>query len=231
MSRILLVEDDNTLGMTLEMTLTAIGHEVRWSQTLAQAVEAMEEKGADLVLLDLGLPDGDGIDFCRELRAQGVIAPILIITARDSLKSRVSGLREGADDYVTKPFELPELLARIQGLLRRQKWHGPEDTVHVGELTLERAKRKGTRDGHDVGLTDLEFRVLEHLISQKGAVVSRKELLRDVWDQRSDTRTRTVDVFMGRLRKYIEVDPANPSILLNARGVGYRLVIAEKEDK
>ncbi len=225
MTTILLVEDDNTLGLTLEMTLESAGHEVIWKTTLEDARKTLQSTPPDLLMLDLGLPDGDGIALCKELRTSGSTTPILILTARDTLVSRVTGLREGADDYVTKPFELPELMARVEVLLRRQRWNGPGESIQVGELCLELKSRRGKRDGNDVGMTDLEFRLLHYLAERPGQVLSRKTLLTEVWGQHGETQTRTIDVFMGRLRKYVETDPSSPKVLINVRGVGYRLVL------
>lgn len=224
MAHVLLVEDDDTLGMTLEMTLQACGHDVRWCTTLAAARAAVAEEAADLVLLDLGLPDGDGMDLCRELRATGHIAPVLMLTARGTLDARVRGLELGADDYVPKPFELPELLARIEALLRRQRWHHPTDEARVGLLRVDFRTHRAWRDDAPVALTDLELKLLRYLLERPGQVVRREELLERVWNVAPSTRTRTVDVFVGRLRRAVEADPSRPRYLQNVRGAGYRLV-------
>ena len=225
MPTILIVEDDGTLGMTLEMSLQSIGHDVTWCITLEKARQALQTVRPDLVVLDLGLPDGDGMDFCRELRGTGSIAPILILTARGTLQARVEGLTSGADDYVTKPFELPELLARVEALLRRESWHKPPEVLEVGEISVDFRQREATRHGEPVPMTELELRLLQFLVSKRGDVVSREELLEHVWGLARSTRTRTVDVFVGRLRRYIEANPSRPRILVNVRGVGYRLRI------
>ena len=223
MAVILLVEDDDTLGMTLEVSLAGLGHEIHWRQTLEGAREAMTSHPPDLVLLDLGLPDGHGLELCRQVRESGSIIPILVLTAQGTLHARVDGLAAGADDYVTKPFELPELLARVEAQLRRRRWHGPGERVSIGRLEINWQRREAWQDGDPVALTDLELRLLRYLTEQRGQVVSREELLARVWQQDPSTRTRTVDVFMARLRRYIEVDTAAPQHLLNVRGVGYRL--------
>lgn len=223
MSAILLVEDDNTLGMTLEISLVGEGHSVRWCTTLASADRAWRELPPDLIVLDLGLPDGDGLAFCKTLRQEGVIAPILMLTARGTLEARIDGLRLGADDYVSKPFELPELLARIEALLRRRRWHGAGDRVRIGLLDIDFRRREAWRGDDRVELTALEMDLLRYLLDRPGEVVRREELLARVWGVAPTSKTRTVDVFMSRIRRLVEPDPATPRHLLSIRGQGYRL--------
>ncbi len=223
MARVLIVEDDGTLGMTLEMSLESLGHQVTWCTSVTTARTALESLRPELVILDLGLPDGDGMDLCSELRTGGLRAPILILTARGTLEARVQGLTRGADDYVTKPFELPELLARIEALLRREGWHKPSEVVLVGRLHVDFHLREATCEGELVQLTELEIKLLHYLVEKAGEVVSRQDLLNDVWGVDPATRTRTIDVFIGRLRRLLEPEPGRPRHLVNVRGVGYRL--------
>ena len=230
MARIFLVEDDNTLGMTLEMSLNGLGHSLVWCRTIASARKAFTEATPDLVILDLGLPDGDGIDLCGELRGGGCFAPVLMLTARGTLESRVDGLAAGADDYVGKPFELPELLARVEALLRRQQWHRPADRISIGRLAVDFHQYHAEIAGETIAMTDLEFRLLRYLLEAGGAPVSRGDLLVNVWKLSADTQTRTVDVFVGRLRRYIEIDSSTPEHLLNVRGVGYRLLVNPRSE-
>lgn len=227
MSHVLLVEDDDTMGLTLEMSLSDQGHQVRWCKTLAKARAAATVQPPELVILDLGLPDGDGLELCRELREAGNIAPILVLTARSTLDSRLTGLSAGADDYVTKPFDLPEVLARVTALLRRTSWHRPGNEVAIGRLRVDFRRREAWVDDTLTPLTDLELKLLRFLLDRQGEVVSREEILSRVWGLEPTTRTRTVDVFISRLRRNIEVDSARPKFLLNVRGVGYRLKLAD----
>jgi DNA-binding response OmpR family regulator len=225
MADILIVEDDNTLGMTLEMNLGMSGHQVRWATTLSEAYAFVEDSPPDLIILDLGLPDGDGLELCRAQRAAGRITPILMLTARGTLESRINGLESGADDYVPKPFDLPELLARVEALLRRQQWHRPGDNVQVGQLRIDFRRREAWRNEEEIALTELEFKLLRYLLDHCDEVVSREDLLTRVWDLSPNTRTRTVDVFIGRLRRHIEQNNTAPAHLLNIRGVGYKLTL------
>ena len=223
MADILLIEDDHTMGMSLELSLSGVGHDVRWRDSLAGANEAVAERAPGIVLLDLGLPDGDGLEWCRSFRAAGNFMPILIVTARVTLQARVEGLRVGADDYLTKPFELAELLARVEALLRRQDWHKPGDHIRIGNLDVDFQRREASVEGQEVELTDLELKLLRYLLDHVDQPVSRGDLLSRVWGLAATTRTRTVDVFISRLRRHIEPVAAKPRFLVNVRGVGYRL--------
>ena len=223
MTDILLIEDTATLGLSLELSLNAAGYSVTWVTTLEEARMNLAAVHPKLVILDLGLPDGDGLEFCQKIRGSGQILPVLILTARDSLLARVEGLSAGADDYMTKPFELPELLARVAALLRRQRWHGGGDQITIGTLEVDFQRRHAQRGGESVPLTEMEFKLLDHLVRHANQVVSREELLTQVWGQSAHTKTRTVDVFISRLRQILEADPANPQHLRNVRGVGYQL--------
>ena len=225
MTDILLVEDAVTLGMSLELSLKAAGYAVIWVKSLDEARKSLDTIHPKLVILDLGLPDGDGLEFCQKIRGRGQILPVLILTARDSLLARVEGLSAGADDYMTKPFELPELLARVAALLRRQRWHGGGDQVVVGNLEVDFQRRHAHREGDPVALTEMEFKLLDYLVRHANQVVSREALLTQVWGHSANTKTRTVDVFVSRLRQILETDPTNPQYLRNVRGVGYQLLL------
>ena len=223
MGSIVIVEDDVTLGLSLEITLRGLGHEVVRAGSLREAREVLADGAPDLVVLDLGLPDGDGLDLCRELRQAGSRAAVIVLTARGTLEARVMGLESGADDYISKPFELPELVARVESRMRRQRWNAPARTVSMGRLEVDFDRRSAMVDDEPVTLTDLELRLLSYLYDNAGFPVSRETLLADVWDLDPSTKTRTVDVFVSRLRRLIEHDTKRPQFLQNVRGHGYRL--------
>lgn len=226
MKKILLVEDDATLALSLRLALTAYGHHVDVAHTLAAARDKLADR-PDLILLDLGLPDGDGLDLVVELRRRENITPIIALTARGTLTDRVDGLKKGLDDYVTKPFDLPELVARVEALLRRHGWTRPAgdalENATIGRLTIDFRTHEASCDGAPVSLSDLEVRFLRHLIDRAGLVVTREELLTEVWELPASSRTRSLDTFVYRLRRLIELDPARPVILKSVRGAGWRL--------
>ncbi len=228
MARLLFVEDDQTLGLSLRLALTAHGHDVRVAPSLTAARQVLGAGPVDLVLLDLGLPDGDGLELVTELRKRGDFTPILVLTARATLADRCEGLRHGADDYLGKPFDLPELVARIDALLRRHGWTRtpsarPLSNARIGRLTIDFGARTATCDGEPVTLSDLELRLLQHLLGHPGQVVSREALLTDVWELPPTSKTRSIDTFVYRLRRLIEPDPSRPTVLVSVRGAGWRL--------
>jgi DNA-binding response OmpR family regulator len=227
MARLLFVEDDQTLGLSLRLALTAHSHEVEVAPNLRRAREALL-RPVDLIVLDLGLPDGDGLELVVELRKRDDITPILVLTARATLADRCEGLRHGADDYLSKPFDLPELVARIDALLRRHGWARPPSarrlvTATIGRLNVDFGARTAKCDGEPVTLSDLELRMLQHLLDNPGQVVSREALLTDVWELPATSKTRSIDTFVYRLRRLIETDPSRPTVLLSVRGAGWRL--------
>ena len=232
MMRILVVEDEDHLAQGLRFNLEADGYEVEIAADGRSAAErlANPERSFDLVILDLMLPEMSGFEVARRARAAGNYAPILILTAKDATQDLVRGLEEGADDYLTKPFHLDELLARVRGLLRRRRWDGatPGESVPgpaaVGDATVHFDRFEIDSPRGTVHLTTREMGLLRALIDREGEAITRGELLEEVWGLRPDTKTRVVDSFIVRLRRYIEPDPANPRHIVSVRGHGYRLV-------
>jgi DNA-binding response OmpR family regulator len=223
-ARLLVVEDDGALARGLAFNLEADGHEVRQAGTCAAAREALASFDPQLVLLDLGLPDGDGLDLLRELRGAGDQRAVLCLTARGQETDQVMGLGLGADDYVTKPFALAVLRARIEVLLRRVGV-GEQGLARLvfGEVEVDLVGRRVLHPDREEELTPLEAEILGYLAERSGQVVERAAMLRDIWGVRSAGTTRTLDNHMARLRKKVEPDPANPRIVLTVTGTGYRL--------
>lgn len=221
--RILVVEDDESLGAVLLRALTEDGYAVDLATTVLDARHDAATNEYDLVVLDLGLPDGDGLTFCAELRTSGWRSPIMVLTARDGLSDKVAGLDAGADDYLTKPFDYPELAARIRALLRRPaEAHQP--VLELGDLRLDPASRRVWRGAITVPLTTKEFSLLEYLMRAPGMVHSRSELLEHVWDANYDGLSNVVDVHIANLRRKLEL-PDSPAPIETIRGAGYQLSV------
>jgi two-component system response regulator MprA len=218
--RVLVIEDDAEITDVLRRFLRQEGHEVRTAVDGDDALPAAAEFVPDLVILDLGLPGLDGVEVCRRLRAEGDV-PILILTARTELEDRVEGLDSGADDYLVKPFERQELLARIRALLRRRPPRGSA-SLTVGDLRLNPDTREVTRGDRVIELTNREFELLEYLMRNERLVVSRERLLDEVWGYDPMAMTNTIDVFISNLRRKLEVG-GQPRILHTKRGAGYVL--------
>ncbi|MCF6744750.1 response regulator transcription factor [Blastococcus sp. KM273128] len=223
MSRsVLIIEDDPRIRRMLQLTLQREGLEVTEAATGEDGLAALAEKSFDVVLLDLMLPGKDGFEVCREIRRASNV-PVIMLTARSDSHDVVAGLEAGADDYVSKPFVVKELSARIRALARRTR--APEPRVHltVGDLDVSPAEGTVTRDGELLSLTRTEFRLLCELATDPGRVLSREELLERVWGYDYFGDSRLVDVHVRRLRKKIEPDPSNPTLVTTVRGMGYRV--------
>src|SRR5918993_2664903 len=221
--RVLVVEDDHEIAQVLLRSLRMEGYEARASYDGEAALGDAREFTPDLVILDLGLPKLDGIDVARMLRKDGDV-PILMLTARDAVDSRVEGLDAGADDYLVKPFERQELLARLRALLRRRPPRGSASLV-VGDLQLNPDTREVKRGGREIELTNREFELLEYLAENQKLVVSRQRLLEDVWGYDPFEETNTIDVFISNLRRKLEAG-GEPRMLHTKRGAGYVLKAA-----
>jgi two-component system alkaline phosphatase synthesis response regulator PhoP len=226
-SRLLLVEDEPGLVMTLTDRLVAEGYEVE-SEGDAVAGLAKATTGTfDIILLDVMLPGGSGFDVCRTLRQRGVQTPILMLTARGQVVDRVVGLKLGADDYLVKPFEMAELLARIEALLRRGAAASSTtvgETYRFGDIFVDLRKAEVTRAGQPIELSAREFKLLRYFVEHRGAALSRDELLNEVWGYNAMPSTRTVDVHVAWLRQKIEDNPRHPQYIHTVHGLGYKFV-------
>ena len=223
MLTILFVEDDTTIAMGVEYSLKQDGFQVSLAYRLEQARELLNSSPFDLVLLDLGLPDGSGYELCKEVRAGGD-TPIIILSARDEEASIVLGLDLGADDYITKPFRLRELISRMKAVLRRR---GPVEagdrTLTCGDVTVFTQQVKVYKNGRQVLLTALEYRLLLTLILNQGRVLTRSQILGSIWDVDDDfVNDNTLTVYIKRLREKLEDDPQNPALIKTVRGLGYQ---------
>jgi DNA-binding response OmpR family regulator len=217
-ARLLLVEDDASIAEPLMAALRREGHDVEWSSTGATGLASAGPE-VDLVLLDLGLPDLDGLEVCRQLRTRLPDLPVLMLTARAEEVDAVVGLDAGADDYVTKPFRLAELMARIRAALRRAP--GPSVTV-VQDVRIDHAARRAWRGETELELSAKEFDLLALLAGDAGRAVTRDRIMREVWDEHWYGSTKTLDMHISWLRKKLGDDPAAPQLITTLRGVGFR---------
>lgn len=217
----LLVEDDRSLASVIEFTLAAAGMEVTCAHDGRDALTAFRAGDVDLVVLDLMLPQVDGFTVCRELRQRSPV-PIVILTARDDTSDVVRGLELGADDYMTKPFEAPELLARVRAALRRVAWEDAPRLSTATGLVVDLDAFVARRDGRVLDLSATEFRLLAEFMAHAGQVLTREALLRRVWDYDYLGDSRVVDMAVRRLREKVEDDPSDPRLVVTVRGVGYR---------
>ncbi|MBN1154865.1 response regulator transcription factor [candidate division KSB1 bacterium] len=231
-SKILLVEDEESLAIGLEFNLREEGYEVDWARDGKIAIEKFNTIEYDLIILDIMLPYFDGFEIAQMIREKSARLPILILTARRETIDKLRGLKLGADDYLTKPFELEELLLRIEGMLKRKSWYRSAyepDVSHVrfGPNEVDFTTYRCHRGDQEFQLTYMEAMILKYLVENKNRIVSRKELLKNVWHLSDDIETRTIDNFIVRLRKYFETDPAQPKYFLSVRSSGYKFTDAE----
>lgn len=219
-NRVLLAEDDRSVRESLVMALELEGYDVTATTNGAQALDAFDGARPDVVILDVMMPTVDGLTVCRRLRARGVRTPILMLTARDQVADRVSGLDAGADDYVVKPFSLDELLARLRALLRRNTVAEDEPELVVADLRLDPLRRAVTRGGREIELTKTEFDLLSLLMEHAGIVLSREQIYEHIWGFDFETGSRSLDVYIGYLRRKTEAD-GEARLVHTVRGVGY----------
>jgi len=220
--RVLVVEDEPQVRAMLTRVLGYEGFTVDAAPDGTTAMAFMRATPPDLLLLDLLLPDIDGVDLCRRLRSEGGRVPILMLTARDTVNDRIAGLDAGADDYLVKPFGTAELVARVRALMRRSRIEPEDTTLRFADLTLDPITREVRRDGRAVELTRREFDLLAAFLTRPGAVIDRERLLVDAWGFESPVETNAVDVYVGYLRKKLEAD-GESRLLWTMRGVGYVL--------
>jgi len=223
--RILLVEDDAGLALTLSDRLRSESYDVEPVHDGETGLYRASTEAFDLILLDWMLPKRSGLDVCRDLRQMRIGTPILMLTARGQTTDKVVGLKLGADDYLTKPFEMAELLARVEALLRRSTLReaGAQHLWQSGAIAVDRRRSRVTRSGESVDLAPREYTLLCYLLDHADRTVSREELLREVWSYRFIPSTRTVDVHIGSLRQKLEDDPRQPKLIVTVPGQGYRL--------
>ncbi len=228
-ARILVVEDEAHIAAGLKLNLELEGYTADVAPSARDAgYLLLNQAGFDAIVLDVMLPDVDGFEFCRRLRDSGNYTPVIMLTARDHPDDRVEGLEAGADDYLSKPFELAELLARVRSLLRRRAWHA-EQAVTVrqtkelcfGAVCVDFSTHAVVVDGQPVRLTTLELDLLRYFADNAGRVLTRRELLEHVWKLANHPNTRTVDNFIVRLRRHLEPDPSKPRHFVSVRGAGY----------
>ena len=220
--RVLIVEDDRQLRTSMTRGLREASHAVEQAATGEQAIALAKSNVFDVMILDVRLPGVDGLAVCRAVRAAGNRVPILMLTALDDVEDRIAGLDAGADDYLTKPFDFGELLARLRALGRRRLDAVPE-TLSVGDLTVDTARRIAQRGERRIELTAKEFALLVYLARNAGRVVSRGELLQHVWDDPHNSYSNIIDVYAGRLRRKIDDDAGEPALFKTVRGMGFML--------
>jgi two-component system alkaline phosphatase synthesis response regulator PhoP len=228
-ARILIVEDERGLVIALRDRLTREGYAVDTAGTAAEALARVSERRFELVLLDVMLPGGSGVDVCSQMRARGIQTPVIMLTARAALVDKVIGLKMGADDYLTKPFEMAELLARIEAQLRRRALDGsptpnPAGLVRFGGVEVDLRGAEVRKDGASISLSAKEFQLLQYFLAHPGATIGRDELLGEVWRYDSTPNTRTVDVHVAALRRKVETNPRAPAHIITVHGLGYKFV-------
>ena len=223
MTTVVVIDDEPAMCRALRINLTAREYDVKVAHDGASGLATVARERPDVVIVDLGLPDMDGVEIVEGLRGWSTV-PVIVLSARDQERSKVRALDAGADDYVTKPFGMDELLARVRAALRRGAPAPAEPVVTTDAFTVDLAAKRVTRDGADVRLTPTEWHVLEVLVRNAGKLVPHKQLLQEVWGPRYESETNYLRVYLAQLRAKLERDPARPHHLLTEPGIGYRFV-------
>lgn len=219
--KIFVLEDDEAIGIGLSYTLESENYEVKLVKTVAEAKETVEKEKFDLYILDLTLPDGNGYEVCSLIKSKGDL-PVIFLTAYDDEINVVTGFDLGADDYISKPFRVRELLARIKSVLRRYSKETADGIVKIGDLSVNTAEAKVMLNGEEIVLTAMEYRLLLSFVNNRGSVLTRRKLLEEIWDVDGDfVNDNTLTVYIKRLRDKIEEDPNDPQYIKTVRGLGY----------
>jgi len=226
MSKILIVDDEANMRRGLRDNLEFEGHEIEESENGAEALEKAQKKNYDLILLDIMMPKISGLDVLRKLRESSNKTPVILLTAKGEEIDKVLGLELGADDYITKPFSLRELLARVKAVLRRTETTSTSESeiIKIGKTEFNFHKMSAFQKGKPIDLTHKEFEIIKYLWNNKNNTVSRDDLLKEVWGYEASPTTRTIDNFIVKLRQLIETDSNNPKIILTVHGIGYKLI-------
>ncbi len=223
--RILIIEDDHALSLGLRINLEAEGYEVLHALSAEEGLAILDNSSVDLVVLDLMLPGMDGVEALEHIRAENLKLPVLILTARSSVDDKIGGLKAGADDYLTKPFHLEEFLLRVHRMLDRYQWYKNEDVLLIDKTRVDFNTLEITDNSGKISrITPHEANLIQYLILHQDRIVTRSELLKNVWGLDPDLETRTVDTFISRIRRYIEEDPSKPEHIISIRGKGYRFM-------
>lgn len=225
MTFVLAVDDDPAILRTLSINLKARGYDVETAADGRSALQIVDERMPDVIILDLGLPDLDGVTVLKRLRSYAQV-PVVVLSARHESDDKVEALDEGADDYVTKPFDMEELLARVRAAIRRGGGDGSPLVMEVGDVRLDVTERKASRGGADVRLTPTEWHIVEVLARREGRLVRQADLLHEVWGPGYNRETNYLRVYMAQLRRKLEQDPSRPTLFLTDPGIGYRLVVS-----
>ncbi len=231
MAHILVIEDEPGVQIALQDSLESEGHTVEIAEDgIAGLIIASEQNGSrkfDLILLDLMLPKMSGLEVCQHLRSENITTPIIMLTARGEPSDAAFGLKLGADDYISKPFDVGEMLARIEAVLRRSKNLQTEERIAmIGTIKFDFLRLKATRNGKTLDFTPREFEILQILVANAGGTVSREQLLNHIWGEHASHFTRTIDAHITRLRHKIEKNPSKPEFIITVHGIGYRLITA-----